>query len=88
VGETGESLEQLVAERRWAEASKVRRFEGSEDAIEFRILKCGQDGSLMLLKIFYAAELMSMDRLVDASRIPSPDAEILNGIAGMNWERF
>lgn len=79
-------LEQLVAARDWTAAREIQEFEGAEDEVEYRLIRCPKSGEITLKKILTMFELWSNDRVLDDMRLSTEDQERLDKLAGASWE--
>jgi hypothetical protein len=78
-------LERLVAQGKWAEAGAIQEFEGTEDEIEYRVIRCPVTNELSLKKIVSVFDLWSNDSLLEDIRLSPADQERLAVLAGEKW---
>ena len=78
-------LEHLVEIRDWERAKAIREFEGTEDEIEYRAIRCPSTNEVSLKKILTSSELWSNDRLLEDIGLVSADQERVNALAGEDW---
>jgi hypothetical protein len=78
-------LEQLVADRDWERASKIRELEGGEDEVEYVVIKCPTYDQIALKKILSKAERWSNDHMLEDILLTPGDQQRLNALADSKW---
>lgn len=78
-------LEHAVEVRDWDRAREILDFEGTEDGIEYRAIRCPSTNEVSLKRVLTTFELWSNDRFFEDIQLTRTDQERVHALAGDGW---